>query len=89
MKIQRQRNKSRNKSGVKIGIDNTDIFSSQTAEICYGKAKEKDKKIINNIWETNRSVMMLTQDIGDLDQRITATELKINVFIKPDYELVK
>ena len=72
-----------------MGIDNNNVFSKQMPEIDYGLAKKKDKQIINSIWETNRSVMQLTQDIGDLDQRIAATEIKINVFIKPDYEILK
>ena len=76
-------------SDMKIGIDNDYINTQDMPAINYGLAKKKDKQMSESICDTNRWVMLLTRDVGNLDQRIAATEIKINVFIRPDYEWLK
>ena len=75
-KLQRQRTRN---GGVNVG-------THEELEIDYGLEREKDKQISLTINKNSNCIKLLTRDVEDIEQRIIATEVKLNVFILPDYE---
>ena len=50
---------------------------------------QKDRKANQNISRNNKHVQFLTTDVEDLDDRILALDIKLNSFLKSDYENLK
>lgn len=85
-KLQRQKSKSRNATDGWAGLVNSSPYTQDNLEIDIGVERAKDKQVSKSIAENTFCIKSLTHDVEDLDQRIIATEVKINVFIRPDYE---
>lgn len=82
---QKSSSRTRNNGGPH-GSSNNNPYSSMSYQQAWNLESQKDIQASLNISQNNQCVKFLTQDVEEMDTRMSALELKLNVFLRPDYE---